>query len=252
MADWEIIGLRWVLYLSLALVTGLPIFARLSRSDDLPNASVPQAWIVLVLALCAMCLSVLGFAMQVATMTGSTLFDVDATIVSSLLDQTSLGLALKVRLFAILAAAILAAAALARHSAGWFLQAMAGAVALGTLAWSGHGAATDGPGGWVHLVADIIHPIAAAAWIGALLGFLSMLNAVRRRQDSAASATYRALANFAATGSVLVSVLILTGLTNGWYILKEGSLRDALFAPYAQLLILAYSFRCHAGIGIAQ
>ncbi|MFX8633194.1 CopD family protein, partial [Acinetobacter baumannii] len=26
--------------------------------------------------------------------------------------------------------------------------------------------------------------------------------------------------------------------TNGWYILKEGSLRDALFAPYAQLLIL--------------
>jgi hypothetical protein len=58
-------------------------------------------------------------------MTGSTLFDVDATIVSSLLDQTSLGLALKVRLFAILAAAILAAAALARHSAGWFLQAMA-------------------------------------------------------------------------------------------------------------------------------
>jgi hypothetical protein len=65
MADWEIIGLRWVLYLSLALVTGLPIFARLSRSDDLPNASVPQAWIVLVLALCAMCLSVLGFAMQV-------------------------------------------------------------------------------------------------------------------------------------------------------------------------------------------
>ena len=53
-------------------------------------------------------------------------------------------------------------------------DAIAAAVALASLAWSGHGAASEGFRGTVHLVADIVHLLAAGVWVGPLfaLGLL--------------------------------------------------------------------------------
>jgi copper resistance protein D len=41
------------------------------------------------------------------------------------------------------------------------------AALVGTLAWAGHARGTEGVAGGVHLTADILHLIAAAAWVGA-------------------------------------------------------------------------------------
>src|SRR3546814_14315017 len=50
---------------------------------------------------------------------------------------------------------------------------------LSSLAWSGHGAATEGGAGMVHLGADILPLLAAGAWVGALPALLIMASAAR-------------------------------------------------------------------------
>src|SRR5436190_6740827 len=78
--------------------------------------------------------------------------------------DTGFGHAATLRAALLLAAAGCALAARPR----WRVLTALGATAAATFAWSGHGAATEGPAGWVHLVADIAHALAATAWIGVL------------------------------------------------------------------------------------
>jgi putative copper resistance protein D len=59
------------------------------------------------------------------------------------------------------------------------------AALVGTLAWAGHAAAGAGTEGAVHLVADILHLVAAAAWVGALIPLALLLRAARRDQSAA-------------------------------------------------------------------
>ena len=48
----------------------------------------------------------------------------------------------------------------------------------GSLAWAGHASATPGAMGAMHIVADALHVVAAAAWIGALVPLAILLCAV--------------------------------------------------------------------------
>ncbi|HQS71543.1 MAG TPA: CopD family protein, partial [Novosphingobium sp.] len=83
------------------------------------------------------------------------------------------------------------------------VMALAGAVALCSMALTGHAGASE----WaLHRWADGLHLIAAALWIGALVTFVG--NALLRKAD------VQALARFARTGSVVVAVLVLTGMVN--------------------------------------
>jgi putative copper resistance protein D len=114
----------------------------------------------------------------------------------------------------------------------------AGGVALATLAWTGHGAMDEGAVGWLHLGADVAHLIAAGVWIGALLG-LSML-AMRRadRMDAAyLSLSHRALDGFSVTGTVLVAVILVSGLINSWLLVGPAGIRVLGTTLYGQLLV---------------
>lgn len=236
MSDWGVIALRWALYGTLGLLAGLPVFARLSGRNGPPLARSPYALVLLILVILGILLSAFGFLQQVAAMAGSTVGQIDAATFKSLLNDTALGLALKVRLVALATLSVLMIAALREKVASWWIVASLGAIALGTVAWSGHGAATDGPQGWIHLAADIVHLVAASVWIGSLVGFLVMLRRARDARGEGVLATAKALAAFASTGTVLVAVLVATGLVNGWYILRDGDLLVALAGPYGQLL----------------
>jgi putative copper resistance protein D len=88
------------------------------------------------------------------------------------------------------------------------------AVALGTLAWSGHAAASEGMLAAPRLVLDILHLLAASIWLGALVLFLAMLGKASGTQV----ATGNALARFAGIGGVLVVTLALTGTANLWFL----------------------------------
>jgi copper resistance protein D len=49
------------------------------------------------------------------------------------------------------------------------------AVFAGTLAWSGHGGASPGVPGYLHIAADFVHLIAAGAWVGGLIPLVWLL-----------------------------------------------------------------------------
>ncbi|MFX6794075.1 copper resistance protein CopD, partial [Acinetobacter baumannii] len=75
-----------------------------------------------------------------------------------------------------LIAVALAALALRRFPKTMRATSFVGAtIAVATLAWTGHGAMDDGAIGWFHLMADIVHLLAAGAWLGAIVSLLLLL-----------------------------------------------------------------------------
>ena len=51
---------------------------------------------------------------------------------------------------------------------------------LASLAWAGHGGATPGRPGDLHLAADMLHLLAAGAWLGTLIPLALLLAETRR------------------------------------------------------------------------
>jgi copper resistance protein D len=105
---------------------------------------------------------------------------------------------------------------------------LAGAL-LATLAWTGHAAAEAGADRAVHLSADVLHLLAAGAWVGALWPLAAALRA-------ADAAPERAARRFSALGMVCVGALIATGVANAWY--TVGSLPAMIGTGYGRLLSL--------------
>src|SRR3546814_18873523 len=80
--------------------------------------------------------------------------------------QTSVGTAFLARMAA-LAVCLFASLFLPRHPVAVLgTISVAAGGGLSSLAWSGHGAATEGGAGMVHLRAALLHQLAAAAGVG--------------------------------------------------------------------------------------
>jgi len=111
------------------------------------------------------------------------------------------------------------------------------AVLLGALALMGHGGATPGALGIVHLIADVAHAIAAGVWVGALLPLALLLAAVRRATEAPALPAARdATRRFSNLGIASVATLLVTGIINTLFL--AGSVPALLGTPYGQLLSL--------------
>jgi putative copper resistance protein D len=112
----------------------------------------------------------------------------------------------------------------------------ASACFAGALAWSGHGAATPGHAGDLHLVADILHLIAAAFWLGGLVPLAMLLRWLLQSMDESGPVILQnVLRRFSNLGLVLVATLVITGALNAYFILGSA---DALFAgDYGRALL---------------
>jgi putative copper resistance protein D len=116
------------------------------------------------------------------------------------------------------------------------------AVGLSTLVWSGHGAMDTGTRGGIHLAADTLHLLGAGAWLGALAAFLLVL--LRPVQGQGRDDAYQhllllrqAVTGFSSAGTLIVAVLIVTGIVN--YLLIVGpSLEGMASSPYGVLLLV--------------
>ncbi len=108
---------------------------------------------------------------------------------------------------------------------------------LGSLAWSGHAAGSPGVIGDIHLIADVLHLLAAGAWLGGLLP-LSLLFALALRQTDPvlASTLQVATRRFSMLGLLSVGTLLVTGLVN--MSMLAGSLPTLLTTDYGSLLLL--------------
>lgn len=213
------VTIRFLLYLDLMALFGLGAFALYAlRGDErVSGAVLPLATIAALAAGGGVLLSALGIVILSASLTGTGVFAFDRDTLSVLLFDTSNGAAWQWRIVALLVI-LIAVVPLRRRTtatAAAVAIALAGGIALATLAWGGHGAIGDGSFGWLQLGGDIAHLLAAGVWVGALGAMLLLVlrpsGAVDREH---LLLTHRVLAGFSTTGTIVVGVLIATGLLN--------------------------------------
>jgi putative copper resistance protein D len=123
------------------------------------------------------------------------------------------------------------------HKSPWLEPAAVGLAAAfaGALAWSGHAAGGLGSEALLHPAADMLHLIAAAAWVGALPPLIVLFAAVDADDASLAMAR-TATARFSMLGIVSVGTLLATGIVNTFYLV--GSVRALYGTDYGRLLLI--------------
>jgi putative copper resistance protein D len=223
--DMLAVAVRFGSYAALSLIAGLPLFLWLSLGAVQGDA-VFRRWrgpygLLLIIGAG---ISLLGLLCATAAMAGTPVLPVDWDMVRLVLAATASGKAMLAR----------AALLLAMLPLLWLIalrpMALLAAVAAVTLAWSGHAAAGEGTLGGIHLAADMVHILAAALWIGGMACLLTSLGQPRN------GPTLSMLRAFALIGSVIVVLLIATGVLNTAMILGLDGFQAALGTTYGQLL----------------
>lgn len=233
MTDAAIIALRWLQYGGAVVLFGAPLFLLYGfKGGEGPNL----AWVRPALALAAGVVAfgaLLSLIAQTAVMAGSLSEALKPSSLSAMIGGAAFGKALIVRA----AAALLVLGAALVAGPGrmlWALVLPTGLAVTASFAWTGHGAATEGPGGLLHLAADVVHVLAAALWLGALAALTLLL---LRRTASDDPAIHRALRGFAGVGTLAVVLLTTTGLVNSWFLVGLGRVPALLTSSWGQLLI---------------
>jgi len=109
------------------------------------------------------------------------------------------------------------------------------AVMLASLAWAGHGGATPGRPGELHLAADMLHLLAAGAWVGSLLPLALLLAEIRQSGNPDAAAARRAVVRFSILAVISVVTLFTAGLVNTWFL--AGAVPALIGTGYGRLLL---------------
>ena len=241
MTDYLNIGIRFALYANLMLLFGLPLFAlyALRGAERLHDAVLPVRALTGSLSLSGIALSTLSITAMTASMAGVQLSQVDPASVGMMIFETPMGNAWTVRLLALLC--IVAAAFWMGATKGLpnlVFMALGSGAALASLAWTGHGAASEGSAGTAQLIADIIHLLAAGAWLGALAALTIILfRGAEALNDEYLAMTHRLLKGFSVAGSVIVALVLGSGLVNSWMLVGPQNVMTLYTTLYGQLLI---------------
>jgi putative copper resistance protein D len=236
MLEEQLITARWAVYLDLGLLFGLPFFRLYGGIGDTAVGAYRLRLPLVGLALGGLLLSAWQFTAMVAGTTGATELSFDGQTLIMVLKETSVGLAFAARTAALTFVVALALNTNLQTRSWTAAISFCAGIAVATLAWGGHAAATEGPLGYVHFASDILHLLAVAAWIGALVSFLWAASS--NNTPESAATTHRALAAFATWGSVLVGVIILTGLINSVVLIGWRHLISLGTTAYGRLLII--------------
>ena len=230
MIEAAVIGLRWVQYVSAVAALGLPLFQVYPLRALTWSLGTRLAVAAgLLLATGALC----GVLAQTAMMAGGWAAALDPAALGYVVQSTGLGMANVARAaLALIGVTVLVLGQGERPLSSLAILAFAGALA--SFAWSGHGAATEGTAGLVHLMADIAHLLAAAVWLGALVGFCLLLFRPVAGEILLAS---RALSGFAALGTGAVAVLAVTGALNASFLIGDDGLGLITRSTWGILLI---------------
>jgi putative copper resistance protein D len=227
-----IVVVRLLQYVGAAVAFGTALFLAWA----VPRGSATEAalarrarrWLAAGAALLALG-SLLLVGAQASLFAGSFADGLTGEAIGAVVGSMDLGKAALVR--AGLAALALAALLALPSRPGWFAAVALGAPATASLAWLGHAGAGEG---WRLLASDMVHLLAAAAWIGALVGFLLLGRA--ERGDPQRAMLQRALRRFAGIGSLLVALLVATGLVNGWIVVGPSHAFDVWQTAYGRVL----------------
>jgi len=241
--DGPLVVIRAIHFVATAVTVGTLIFRSVVaepalRSEETTAAVVRRqsahiAWLGLAVASVS---GVIWVLVQTVAMSGLPLADaISSDVLSTVLNETQFGLISKMRFgLAIIVAASLVFDRLPRV---YWLGLAAALAFIASIAWTGHAGSTLGQTGILHLTADTLHLVAAAAWIGGLVPLVLLLNLARCHQAPAWVALARDVAQgFSTLGIVSVGTLLATGIINTGVLV--GSFHALLVTGYGQLLTL--------------
>ena len=237
MTDWALVAVRFGVYLTIGTLFGLSAFGLYAlRAGERGNALALRGSLAASTVL-GLILSAGWLVLLSSSMADLPPWSIDRAAIDGVLTGNAIGTAWKVRILALMIAG------LATLRTQWLpVVVLASASALASLAWTGHGSIDEGTVGWVHLGADIVHLIASAAWTGALLGLILLLmRPVARVDVEHLKLTHQALHGFGKIGTVVVFMLVGTGLVNSWLMVGVDHLVSLPTTLYGQLLIAKLS-----------
>ena len=232
MLEAAIVAARLLQYSGAAVLFGTALFCAFALP---PRTLLPGARALVASGALVLCLASLGLiAAQASLFAGSFHDGLTREALAAVATEMDLGKAALVRSAVAAIAFVLVLLFASPRKPRWLAVAGLGAVAAASLAWLGHAGASVGPLAPWRLVADVVHVLAACAWIGALPGFLLLARAGSR--DHGRRLLHRALAGFAGTGSVLVALLLMTGLANALFLIGPDHVVDVWATDYGRAL----------------
>ena len=228
---------RFLAFAGAAVLFGSPLLLLYGSPLSASTTAHDLKWIKLLLsaaALSVLAATIFGFIAQTSHLAGSLALALQPESLQAALWDMDFGKSSLVRAgFALLA--LLAVMLLPACNKLWWGCIVTGTVICASFAWMGHGAATEGLIGLLHLTGDVTHMLAAAGWIGALVVFSVVL--IRPAQDQTAQKALSAsLRSFSGAGTIIVAVIIATGLINSAF-LVGWDLERIVSTTYGQVLI---------------
>lgn len=234
MLEVSVVLLRLGQFLGAVLLFGVPLFFafRMPASD-----AAVERWprtLLLVAAILTALASLAALVVQTTVMVGSMAEALKLASLSYMALDTSIGRGFIVRATTAALAGLLLLRLRPRRSS-WIILTLVGLMVCGSLAWTGHGAATEGALGFVHLGADIVHALAAAMWLGALAA-LGLFLVAPHGDPERDRLTHDALHGFSGMGTLAVGLLVATGLVNSGFLVGPDRLAALVTTPYGLLL----------------
>jgi len=233
-----VIAFRFLQYSGAMVLLGSSFFFIYGLPGQGPCAAASYPWPKRLLTFSAVLLlgaAILGLIAQTGLLAGSLSEGFKLDNLKAVITQMNFGLSAIARA-AIAAALLLWLAVLTPSRLAWAGCAVGGAIICASLAWMGHGAATEEPAGIVHLLGDVVHALAAAVWIGALVAFVFLL-LLGESDVSSDRALHESLRRFSSIGSITVALIVLSGLVNSWFLVGPNRLMDFWTTAYGRVLL---------------
>jgi len=245
----SLVVVRGIHFAATALVTGTLVFrsavAEPALISENTTASVVRsqmlqtAWISLAIAAIS---GVIWLQWEAVSMSGLPFGEAMTwRVLSTVLSETQFGLVSEIRF--VLAIILAACLTLDRVMPLRWLALCSTLGLMAAIAWTGHAGATLGEMGTLHLIFDVLHLLAAAAWVGGVFPLTLLLASARRHQTMEwTSLTWDCVLRFSTLGLITVGTLLVTGAVNAWMLV--GSVRALLFTKYGQLLTFKLTVFC--------
>lgn len=242
MSYWAVVAARLLQFTFVLTLFGSSLFYLYGFNAGAANVP-PRSWawphrILLIACLGALCATILWVMAETALLTSDVKNAVDPSWLWSIVSDSQIGRVHFLR-FTLLLISLVVLWRLPQPRIRWTAQAILGALLVASFAWSGHGVRDQGSAGTVHTGADVLHLLAAGVWIGALvpLGIL-ILRSLRTQTENDARVTYESLESFSGIGLAVVSVIVLTGLVNSWFLIGLVNWRRLFTTAYGLSLVV--------------
>ena len=238
MDDWLYPLLRFAHYTLLLGLFGITAFRCIGLRETLAQQSKRKNnGALAVAAVVAPVLTITLMFLSIAAMMAQPVWQLEWATIEAMVMSTSIGWSFLFRL-GLLSAAAFTLILFGRSTFGTLVAACLFGLALATLAWNGHAAATEGTLGTIHRLNDAAHLWAAGLWLGAIGWFVHLTRVASRRPDMIAPiALLSDMHRFAPLGVFLVFAVSVTGLVNAHLIFGLHNSADVLKTNYGWLLV---------------